>query len=214
MQRRADQAGWAANSFNDSLSRDAKEGKMSKVVIVYHSGYGHTKKQAEAVAAGAGGELIAIDAEGHLPDAAWGKLEAADAIIFGSPTYMGGPSWQFKKFADATSKQWFTQQWKDKLFAGFTNSASLNGDKLSTLQYFFTLAMQHGGLWVGTGMLPTNHKAAQRSDVNVLGAFSGAMAQSPSDASVDEMHAGDLETARLFGKRVAEVAAKLAKQPA
>jgi len=68
--------------------------------------------------------------------------------------------------------------------------------------------MQHGGVWVGTGMLPSNTKAAQRNDVNVLGSFAGAMAQTPADASVDEMPAGDLETARLFGRRVAEVAAR------
>jgi NAD(P)H dehydrogenase (quinone) len=95
---------------------------------------------------------------------------------------------------------------KDKLFAGFTNSASMNGDKNSTLSFFSTLAMQHGGLWVGTGMMPANAKAAQRNDVNYLGSFSGAVAQSPSDASVQEMLPGDLETGRQFGKRVLEAA--------
>jgi chromate reductase len=118
---------------------------MSKIAIVFHSGYGHTKKMAESVAAGAAGELVAIDAEGNLSDAQWATLLAADAIVFGSPTYMGSVSWQFKKFADASSKPWFTQLWKDKLAAGFTNSASMNGDKLSTLHYMFTLsaAAQH-----------------------------------------------------------------------
>ncbi|MGV8825473.1 flavodoxin family protein, partial [Methylibium petroleiphilum] len=115
---------------------------MSKIVIVFHSGYGHTRRMAESVAQGAGGELLAIDAEGNLPEGGWEKLAAADAIIMGSPTYMGSVSWQFKKFADASSKPWFGQAWKDKLFAGFTNSASMNGDKLSTLHYLFTLAMQ------------------------------------------------------------------------
>ena len=182
---------------------------MTKIVTVYHSGYGHTKRMAEAVAGGAGAQLIAIDAEGNLPAGGWEALQAADAIIFGSPTYMGSVSWQFKKFADASSKPWFTQQWKDKLFAGFTNSATMNGDKLSTLHYLFTLAMQHAGIWVGTGMMPSNSKAATRNDVNYVGSFSGAMAQSPSDSSPDEMLPGDLETARLFGKRVAETAAKI-----
>lgn len=178
---------------------------MSKIVVVFHSGYGHTQRLAEAVAKGAGADLVAIDAEGSLPEAAWASLNAADAIIMGSPTYMGTVSWQFKKFADASSKAWFTQAWKDKVFAGFTNSASLNGDKLATLHAFFTMAMQHGGIWVGTGMMPANTKAAQRDDINVLGSFAGAMAQTPADASPDEMPAGDLETARLFGQRVAEI---------
>jgi len=182
---------------------------MSKITVVFHSGYGHTQRMAQAVAQGAEAELLAIDADGNLPDSAWTSLNEADAIIMGSPTYMGSVSWQFKKFADASSKAWFTQQWKDKLFAGFTNSATMNGDKHSTLHYLFTLAMQHGGLLVGTGMLPSNAKSAQRNDVNYVGSSSGAMATTPSDASANEMMPGDLETARLFGKRVQEVVQRL-----
>lgn len=181
---------------------------MAKVTVVYHSGYGHTERMAQAVAAGAGATLVAIDAEGNLPEGGWETLAAADAIIMGSPTYMGSVSWQFKKFADASSKPWFTQQWRDKVFAGFTNSATMNGDKLSTLHYLFTLAMQHSGVWVGTGLMPSNTKAAQRNDVNYVGSSSGAMAQSPSDSGPAEMLPGDLETARLFGQRVAEVTGK------
>jgi multimeric flavodoxin WrbA len=181
---------------------------MAKIAIVYHSGYGHTQRMAQSVAEGSGGQLIAIDADGNLPDGAWEQLKAADAIVFGSPTYMGGPSWQFKKFADASSKPWFVQEWKDKLFAGFTNSAAMNGDKFSTLAYMQTLAMQHGGLWVGLGILPSSSKAASRNDPNYLGSYSGAIAQSPTDASPAEMLPGDLETARQFGRRVADVAAR------
>lgn len=181
---------------------------MAKVAVVFHSGYGHTLRMAQSVAEGAGAELVPIDAEGNVTDAGWETLNAADAIIMGSPTYMGSVSWQFKKFADASSKPWFSQAWKNKVFAGFTNSATMNGDKLSTLHYLFTLAMQQGGIWVGTGLMPSNTKAAQRNDVNYVGSFSGAMAQSPSDSSPAEMLPGDLETAKLFGQRVAEVTAK------
>ena len=182
---------------------------MSHTVVVYHSGYGHTQRMAQAVAEGAQAELIAIDAEGNLPEGGWAQLAAADAIIFGTPTYMAGPSWQFKKFADASSKPWYARQWKDKLFAGFTNSAAMNGDKGQTIGYLFHLAMQHGGLWVGTGMLASNGKAATRNDPNYIGGFAGALATSPADASADEMPVGDLDTARAFGQRVAEVAARL-----
>ena len=122
---------------------------MSKVVVVYHSGYGHTHRVAQFVSDGAGAELIAIDADGNLTDANWASLDAADAIIMGSPTYMGMASWQFKKFADATSKKWTASAWKDKVAGGFTCSASLSGNKLSTIQYFITLAMQQGMIWVG-----------------------------------------------------------------
>ncbi len=190
---------------------------MTKIAIVYHSGYGHTKKQAEAVSEGvkhgdATPELIAIDAEGNLTEAQWAELDAADGIIFGSPTYMGNASWQFKKFADTSSKKWFTGAWKDKVAGGFTNSASLNGDKHSTIAYFMTFAMQHSMIWVGTGMMPANTKAATRNDINSLGGFSGALSSSPSDSSPEEAPtSGDLETAKQFGKRVAETARRFTK---
>ena len=182
---------------------------MAKVVIGYHSGYGHTQRVAQKVAEGANATLLAIDAEGNLPEGGWDTLNAADAIIFGAPTYMGMVSWQFKKFADATSKAWFGQAWKDKVFGGFTNSASLNGDKQVSLIYLQTLASQLGGIWVGLGLMPANSKAATRNDVNNLGASVGLLVQSPSDASVDEIPQGDLATAKLYGERVAGVAAKL-----
>ena len=184
---------------------------MSRIAVVFHSGYGHTKRMAESVASGAGAVLVAIDAEANLSESQWATLLAADAIVFGSPTYMGSVSWQFKKFADASSKQWFSQAWKNKIAAGFTNSASMNGDKLSTLHYLFTLSQQHSMIWVGTGMMPSNSKAAQRNDLNYVASYSGAMAQSPSVASPEEMLPGDLETARQFGVRVAEVAGKFGK---
>ena len=149
--------------------------------------------------------MLAIDAQGNLSDKDWETLASSDAIIMGSPTYMGNVNWQFKKFADASSKPWYSQAWKDKIAAGFTNSATMNGDKLSTLHYLFTLAMQHSMVWVGTGMMPSNTKAAQRNDINYVGSFSGAMMQTPSDASVEEVLPGDLETAKLFGKRVAGI---------
>lgn len=183
---------------------------MAKVVVVFHSGYGHTQRMAQSVAAGANAELLAIDADGHLPEGGWETLAAADAIIFGSPTYMGNVSWQFKRFADATSKPWYTQAWKDKIFGGFTASANMNGDKASTLNYMMTLAMQHGGLWAGTGQMYNNTKASNRADLNYLASNGGPMAQTPGDAGADEMNSGDLETARLYGARIAALAGKRA----
>ena len=161
---------------------------MSKIVIVYHSGYGHTKKVAEAVVAGIleGGAEARLMPVGEIDDAGWAELAAADAIVFGAPTYMGGPSADFKKFADASSKPWFGQTWKDKIAAGFTNSATMNGDKFSTIQYFVTLAMQHSMIWAGTGMMPSNTKAATRNDLNYVGGFTGLLTQSPADASPEE----------------------------
>jgi NAD(P)H dehydrogenase (quinone) len=185
---------------------------MKKISVVYHSGYGHTTNLARGVVSGIDSvdnvtaSLIAIDQDGELGESDWQALDVSDAIIFGSPTYMGMASWQFKKFADASSRRWFSQDWKDKLAAGFTNSASMNGDKHSTLHYFMTLAMQHSMLWVGTGLMPSATKAASRDDINYLGSFAGLMAQSPSDAGADEAPTtGDIETARAFGVRVATI---------
>jgi NAD(P)H dehydrogenase (quinone) len=177
-----------------------------RISIVFHSGYGHTRQVALAVAEGAGASLVEIGADGQLEPHDWERLAESDAIVFGSPTYMGNVSWQFKRFQDATTTQWMGQRWRNKLAAGFTNSAGINGDKLATLSALFTFSQQHGMVWVGTGQLPANAKASVRDDVNYLAAFSGLMAATPSDASVDEMVAGDLKTARLFGQRVREIA--------
>jgi multimeric flavodoxin WrbA len=181
--------------------------------VVFHSGYGHTKRMAESIAEGAAASLIAIDAEGNIPETEWETLNAADAIIFGSPTYMGGPSWQFKKFADASSKPWFEEKWKNKIFGGFTNSSSINGDKLNTLQYFVLLAGQHGGLWVSLAIKPANVKASKRDDLNRMGSYIAPMAQCDADAAPDEMSVGDLETGRLYGVRIAEIASRFATAP-
>lgn len=181
---------------------------MTTVAIVYHSGYGHTAVVAEQVAKGveeAGGaaQLLRIESLdqdfGPFIDA----ITAADAVIFGAPTYMGGPSAPFKVFADATSKAWFTSAWKDKIAAGFTNSLSLSGDKLSTLSYFSVLAAQHGMIWISTG-IPAGASTGDVSvdGVNRVGSSLGLMTQSDNAGPDVTPGAGDLKTARLFGARV------------
>ena len=73
----------------------------ARIAIAFHSGYGHTAKQAEAVAAGAESvpgtvtDLVPLD---DLTDDVWARLTAADAIVFGAPTYMGSPSWVFTTY--------------------------------------------------------------------------------------------------------------------
>jgi NAD(P)H dehydrogenase (quinone) len=188
---------------------------MAQVTVIYFSGFGHTKHHAQAVKEGVASvdgvklNSIEIDKDGNISANDFTTLKNSDAIIFGSPTYMGGPAWQFKKFADESSKPWSHLEWKDKIAAGFTNSATINGDKFNTITYMFTLAMQHGMIWIGTGLKPSNKKEHTRNDINWLGGFSGALAQSPSNANADESPAdGDLETAKIFGKRVAEYTKK------
>lgn len=187
---------------------------MARVAIVYHSGYGHTKVQAEAVHRGASRvphvDAVLIPIEQH--EAHWEELDHADAIVMGAPTYMAGASAQFKAFLDATSSRWAAQRWKDKLAAGFTNSAGYNGDKLNTLQQFNLFAMQHGMIWVGLGLLPGNHTSqGSPEDLNRLAGFLGAMAQSNADQPAELVPpASDRATAEHLGQRVAEAALRWA----
>ena len=179
---------------------------MSRVAVAFHSGYGHTRRVAEALRDGAAsvpGTLAALCDVSRLDDALWAELAAADAIVFGAPTYMGGPSAPFKAFADASATVWFSQGWKDKLAGGFTCSQNMSGDKSSTLMYFVTLAMQHGMVWVGTGMMPPR-QPGHPDELNRLGSTIGAMAQADNVPPEQSPPRGDLDTARAYGKRIAE----------
>lgn len=145
-----------------------------KIAIVYHSGFGHTAKQAEAVKRGvvkvAGASALLLSAE--EAQSRWDELTQSDAIVFGAPTYMGGASAQFKAFMDASSRLFFEGAWKDKIAAGFTNSASRSGDKLQTLIQFAILAAQHGMHWVNLGLPPANnHSRGSEQELNRLGFF-------------------------------------------
>ena len=130
---------------------------MAKVSIVYHSGFGHTKLQAEAVYRGAasvkGIEARLLTSEEAIQQL--DELDNADAIIFGCPTYMGNMSAKMKEFIEVAVKKWFTLGWKDKIAGAFTNSSSFSGDKLNTLFGLVINAMQHGMIYVGTGMMPS-----------------------------------------------------------
>jgi multimeric flavodoxin WrbA len=184
------------------------------IAVAYHSGFGHTASQARAVGRGAritGARAILHDVT-DLGESLWTALASADAIIFGSPTYMGSPSAAFQTFAEASSAVWAGQGWRDKVAAGFTNSAGVNGDKLNTLTSFAILAAQHGMHWVSLGLPPgwLYSSTGSPHDLNRLGGFVGAMAQSPSDSGPDLAPAeADLRTAEHLGSRVAAVTAQL-----
>ncbi len=188
---------------------------MSTVAVVFHSGFGHTAAVAKAVAHGAEG-VQGTDAR-MIPvadiDKHWDDLNAADAIIFGAPTYMGSASAQFKTFMDAIAKVWFAQGWKDKIAAGFTHSGSQNGDKFNTITQLFTFAMQHGMIWTGLGLLPGNNTSkGSVNDLNRLGGFSGALTQSNNDQGAEAIPASDLKTAEVLGARVAQFAMRMTRE--
>ena len=189
----------------------------AKAAIVYFSGSGHTQKMAEDVAKGAGAvsgvkvNLIGLRGEDVTGgrwknDAVLVELDASDVIIFGTPTYMGGPAAQFKAFADTTSERWFKRAWVNKLAAGFTVSAGPSGDKFNTLIYLFTLAMQHGMVWVGQTETPFNEKG-----INRLSSYSGAMGQAFTEPPEVAPNEADKLTGEIFGRRVAEAAVRWVK---
>lgn len=183
---------------------------MKTVAIIYHSGFGHTKKVAEFVAQGVSSVsdinvwLLTTDEAVQEME----KLQECDALVFGTPTYMGGPSAQFKQFADATSKLWMQGALNNKLAAGFTNSGGLAGDKFATLMYLVTLACQHGMIWISLGQpaaLTKSGHGATPETVNRLDGSLGLMTQSDNADIKNTPAPGDLESAQLFGKRIAEI---------
>jgi NAD(P)H dehydrogenase (quinone) len=179
---------------------------MTQVLIAYHSGYGHTRRLADAVREGAA-SVPGVRAEvldvSTIDDGGWQSLAAAEAIVFGAPTYMGGPSGPFKTFADASAKVWFSQGWRDKIAGGFTCSLNMSGDKYATLMYFVTFAMQHGMIWVGSGMT-SPARPGHPDEVNRIGSSIGVMAQADNVPPDQSPPSGDLETARRYGRRIAE----------
>ncbi|MFC9329843.1 flavodoxin family protein [Kitasatospora sp. NPDC057015] len=183
------------------------------VVVAYHSRFGHTARQAEAVARGAAevpgstAHLIAVD---EITEQDWALLDAADAVVFGSPTYLGDVSAGFRTFVELTSGRWAEQAWRNKLAAGFVNSGAMSGDKLNALQSLSIFAAQHGMTWVSLGLLPGwNRSTASDQDLNRLGFWLGAAAQSNGDQGADQMHPSDLATAEHLGRRVAEQAQRI-----
>jgi len=192
---------------------------MTTVSIVYYSNKGHTRTLAESVARGAGtvegveAHLLPILAE-HVVQGRFQNeelmrtLDASDAMIFGTPTFMGSVSAVFKAFMEATFPLWFEQRWKDKIASGFSNSASQSGDKLSSLIQLAVFAAQLSMIWVPVGDPPGNNwTGGSVDDVNRLGSWLGLMSQSNGDQGPEfAPSTGDRITAERHGRRVARIA--------
>lgn len=182
------------------------------LAIAYHSGYGHTATLANAVAAGAAeaGADVTVIAVDQMHDADWDILDSSDGIVFGSATYMGNVSAAFQSFAEQTGRRCVDGTWRDKVAAGFTNSGGKSGDKLNTLVSLSVFAAQHHMHWVNLGLGPGwNSSTASEHDLNRLGFFLGAGAQTDVDANADQVHPADVRTCRHLGWRVAHVTRQL-----
>lgn len=188
---------------------------MTQIAVIYHSTYGHTKLQAEAVLRGAQ-SVESVTASLYTAEQAtaqMNELDGFDAMIFGCPTYMGSMSAGMKAFVEAAAKKWFTLAWKDKIAGAFTNSSSFSGDKLNTLHGLVTNAMQHGMIFVGLAMMPSANRPQDMNAVsgpgpeahNRVGSSIGPMAASFQIKPPDAPPKGDIETAEMYGRRVAEI---------
>jgi NAD(P)H dehydrogenase (quinone) len=183
-----------------------------QLVIAYQSGFGHTAVLADAVARGArqGGahvDMIAVDA---ITETDWDALDGADGIVFGTATYMGNVSAGFQTFAERTGRRCMDGTWSDKVAAGFTNSGAKSGDKLHALMSLAVFAAQHHMHWVSLGLgAGWNSAAGSESDLNRLGFWLGAGAQTDVDANSDQVHPADVGTCEHLGRRVASVTREL-----
>jgi NAD(P)H dehydrogenase (quinone) len=188
-----------------------------RVAVVVHSITGHTAALADGVTEGLrNGDVVPVvlTIEGaHIIEgrfrnpALLDQVDTCDAVVFAAPTFMGGPSAQFKAFADASSDRWEQQRWSGKLAAGVTTGSCPNGDQTSTLQYFTVLAAQHGMLWVGLD-IAGGYDAAGRNRLGVQLGASACIAEGELPSGVE------LATARHLGLRLASLVVRGTARPA
>lgn len=178
---------------------------MARVVVVYFSSMGHTEAIAESVLRGLrrvdGVEAEAIRVQ-DIDEAAWSRLDDADAIVFGSPTYMGSVAAEFKAFMDKSGTRWYERAWMDKLAAGFTVGGGLSGDKQSTLIVMQTYASQHGMIWVSMGI------GVREPELDRLSSSIGLMCQAGNAPADETPPREDHATAEAFGGRVGAAAVR------
>jgi multimeric flavodoxin WrbA len=136
----------------------------------------------------------------------WDLLDTADGIVFGSATYMGNVSAGFQAFAEKTGRRCLEGTWRDKVSAGFTNSGAKSGDKLQSLVSLAVFAAQHHMHWVNLGLgADWNSASGSERDINRLGFWLGAGAQTDVDAASDQVNSADVRTCEHLGRRVASV---------
>ena len=199
---------------------------MTKILVLYYSSYGHIERMADAVAEGARGAGAEVDirrvaetappevvAQAHFktdtshpviegPDA----LRAYDAIIVGAPTRYGRMPSQMATFWDTTGGLWATGALNGKVGGAFTSTASQHGGQETTLFSIITNLLHMGMTIVGLdygfqGQLGVDEVAGG----SPYGATTIAGAKGERQPSATE-----LDGARYQGRRIAEVAAKLA----
>jgi NAD(P)H dehydrogenase (quinone) len=198
---------------------------VTKVLVLYYSMYGHIEQLAGAVAEGAGSvDGVAVTVK-RVPELmseeaarnAGAKLDQAasvadpkelgdyDAIIVGTPTRFGNMAAQMRNFWDQTGKLWLTGALVGKVGSVFTSTGTGGGNETTILSTWITLA--HHGLTI----VPLSYAARELTDLSELKGGSPYGAATIAGASGDRQPLDtELAMARLQGRRVAEIASKLA----
>ena len=198
---------------------------MAKVLVLYHSTYGHLETMAKAVAEGAGSvegvtvdikrvaetvpEALAISShykmDQEAPIVTVDDLKAYDAIIVGAGTRFGTMASQMQAFWDTTGGLWFSGALIGKVGGAFTSTASQHGGQESTLLGFHKTLLHHGLIVVG---LPYNYQDQMTLEAVHGGSPYGASTITGGDGSRMPSEI-DLGGARHQGKHIAEIAKKL-----
>ncbi len=202
-----------------------EEKKMAKVLVLYHSTYGHIEAMAYAVAEGAksaGAEVVVkrvpelvsdeVAKASHYkmdqaaPIATADELAEYDAIIVGAGTRFGTVASQMRNFWDQTGGLWFGGKLVGKVGSAFTSSASQHGGQESTILGFLPTFLHHGMAVVG---LPYSFAGQLGTEEVKGGSPYGATTITNGDGSRMPSEI-ELEGARFQGAHVAKIAAKLA----
>ena len=198
---------------------------MAKVLVLYHSTYGHLETMANAVADGAGSvegvtvdikrvpetvpEELAIASHYKMdqaaPIATVDDLKDYDAIIVGAGTRFGTMASQMQAFWDKTGGLWFTGGLVGKVGGAFTATATQHGGQETTLTGFHKTLLHHGLIVVG---LPYSYHEQMTLEAIHGGSPYGATTITGGDGSRQPSEI-ELGGARHQGKHIAEIARKL-----
>jgi NAD(P)H dehydrogenase (quinone) len=198
---------------------------VTKVLVLYHSAYGHIEQMAEAVAEGAreAGATVdikrvpetvpeAIAKAAHFkldqaaPIATIADLENYDAIIVGAGTRFGRLPSQMAAFLDQAGGLWAKGALHGKVGGAFTSTATQHGGQETTLFSIITNLMHFGMVIVG---LNYGYQGQMHLDDVTGGSPYGASTIAGGDGSRQPTK-NELDGARYQGKTIAETAAKLA----
>ena len=112
-----------------------------KILIIYYSQTGNTKKMAGLVAEGVKSEGVDVELK-NVEEVKARELLKADGIIIGSPTYYGGMAYQIKRLLDESVE--FHGELTGKAGAAFSSSANVGGGNETTILDIICAMLIHG----------------------------------------------------------------------